>query len=58
MELIMQFTALIMYLLYETIVISVHMDIQVEFNLHPILFFFSCWENISKVLNIIFLAKE
>jgi len=54
----MQFTALIMYLLYETIVISVHMDIQVEFNLHPILFFFSCWENISKVLNIIFLAKE
>lgn len=40
MELIMQFTALIMYLLYETVVISLHMDIQAEFNLHPILIFF------------------
>lgn len=37
----MQFTALIMYLLYETIVISLHMVIQVEFNLHPVLIFFS-----------------
>lgn len=54
----MQFTALIMYLLYEAIVIPLHMDIQVEFNLHPILFFFSCWENIREVLNIICLVKE
>lgn len=37
----MQFTALIMYLLYETMVISLQVDIHVKFNLHHILFFFS-----------------
>lgn len=57
MELIMQFTGLIMYLLYETTVISLHVGIQAEFNLHPILNF-SHWKCISKVLNITCLIKE